>query len=52
MMRQALQEEIKRCFNEIPHYLWKSVMKNFPKRARVCQQSRGDYLHDVLIQVS
>lgn len=45
---QALKEEIGRCINEIPQHLCKKVIENFIKRSRVCQQSRGGHLHDIL----
>ncbi|CAF4889820.1 unnamed protein product [Pieris macdunnoughi] len=45
---QALKEEIGRCINEIPQHLCKKVIENFIKRSRVCQQSRGVHLHDIL----
>ena len=38
---RALQEEIKRCINEIQPQLRRKVMKNFDERVRMCQQSRG-----------
>ncbi|XP_018359883.1 PREDICTED: uncharacterized protein LOC108759083 [Trachymyrmex cornetzi] len=45
---RALQEEIKRCTNEIQPQLCREVMKNFDKRVRMCQQNRGGHLPDVL----
>ncbi|CAH2088162.1 unnamed protein product [Euphydryas editha] len=45
---QALKEEIGRCINEIPQHSCKTVIENFIKRSRACQQSRGGHLHDIL----
>ena len=45
---RALQEKIKRCINEIQQQLCRKIMKNFDERMRMCQQSRGDHLPDVL----
>ena len=45
---RALQEEIKRCINEIQLQLCREVMKNFDKRMHMCQQSRGGHLPDML----
>lgn len=44
----ALKEEIERCINEIQPHLCKTVMENFDKRVRMCQQSRGGHLPDML----
>ena len=44
----ALQEEIKRCINEIQPQLCRKVMKNFDERVRMCQQSREGHLSNVL----
>ena len=44
----ALQEEIKRCINEIQLQLCRKIMKNFDERVHMCQQSRGGHLPDVL----
>ena len=45
---RALQEEIKRCINEIQPQLCRKVMKNINERVRMCQQSCGGHLPDVL----
>ena len=45
---QALKDEIGRCINEIPQHSCKTVIENFIKRSRACQQSRGGHLHDIL----
>ena len=45
---RALQEEIKPCINEIQPQLCRKVIKNFDEKVRMCQQSRGDHLPDVL----
>ena len=45
---QALKEEIGRCINEIPQHSCKTVIENFIKRSRACQQSRGGHLHEIL----
>ena len=45
---RALQEEIKRCINEIQPQLYRKVMKNFDETVRMCQQSRGVHLPDML----
>ncbi|CAK9806866.1 hypothetical protein ANTPLA_LOCUS5061 [Anthophora plagiata] len=47
----ALKEEIGRCINEIQPHLCKTVMENFDKRVRMCQQSRGDHLPDMLFHI-
>ena len=44
---RALQEEIKRCINEIQPHLCKMVMENFDKRVCICQESRGGHLSDM-----
>lgn len=45
---RALKEEIQRCINEIQPHLCRTVMENFDKRVRMCMQSRGGHLPDVL----
>ena len=45
---RALKEEIQRCINEIQPHLCRIVMENFDKRVRMCMQSRGGHLSDVL----
>ena len=45
---RALKEEIQRCINEIQPHLSKVVMENFDKRVRICMESRGGHLPDVL----
>ena len=47
-LNHALQEEIKRCINEIQSQLCRKIMKNFDERVRIYQQSRGDHLPDML----
>ncbi|CAK9813815.1 hypothetical protein ANTPLA_LOCUS7992 [Anthophora plagiata] len=44
----ASKEEIERCINEIQSHLCKTLMENFDKRVRMCQQSRGGHLPDML----
>ncbi|CAK9827661.1 hypothetical protein ANTRET_LOCUS5336 [Anthophora retusa] len=44
----VLKEEIERCINEIQPHLCKTIMENFDKRVRMCQQSRGSHLLDML----
>ncbi|KAL2739064.1 transposase [Vespula squamosa] len=44
----ALKEKIKCCIHEIQPHLCKTVMKNFNKRVRMCQQSREGHLPDML----
>ncbi|KYN32334.1 hypothetical protein ALC56_13191, partial [Trachymyrmex septentrionalis] len=48
---RALKEEIQRCINEIQPHLCKMVMENFDKRVRMCMQSRGGHLPDVLFHI-
>jgi hypothetical protein len=43
-----LKAEIRRVIGEIETQLWGNVIKNFVKRARVCQQSRGGHLLDIV----
>lgn len=45
---EALKAEIRRCINEIPPHVCNTVIANFVKRVRTCQQSRGGHLSDVL----
>lgn len=44
----ALKQEIRRCIGEIQPHLCKMVIENFDKRVRMCQQSLGGHLPDVL----
>jgi hypothetical protein len=43
-----LMAEIRRVTGEIEPQLCGNVIENFVKRARVCQQSRGEHLSDNL----
>lgn len=45
---EALKAEIRRCINEIPPHVFNNVIENFVKRVRICQQSRGGHLQDIL----
>jgi hypothetical protein len=42
------KEEIRRVIGEIEPQLWGNVIENLVKRARVCQQSRGGHLLDIV----
>lgn len=44
----ALKEEIERCINEIQPHLCKKVIENFDDRMRMCKQSHGGHLPDML----
>ncbi|XP_078032646.1 uncharacterized protein LOC144467630 [Augochlora pura] len=44
----ALKEEIELCINEIQPHLCKTIIENFNKRVRMCQQSLGGHLPDML----
>jgi hypothetical protein len=43
-----LKAEIGRVIGEIEPQLWENVIENFVKRGRVCQQSRGGHLSDIV----
>ena len=45
---RALQEEIKRCIDEIQPQLCRKIIKNFDETVRMCQKSRGSHFPDVL----
>lgn len=45
---EALKTEIRRCINEIPPHVYNTVIENFSKRVRMCHQSRGGHLPDIL----
>jgi hypothetical protein len=44
-----LKEEIRRVIGEIEPQLCGNVIENFVKRARMCQQSRGGHLSDIML---
>jgi hypothetical protein len=45
-----LKVEIRRVAGEIEPQLCGNVIENFVKRARVCQQSRGGHLSDIVFR--
>ncbi|KAK0166333.1 hypothetical protein PV328_004759 [Microctonus aethiopoides] len=45
----ALKEEIKRCIKDIQPHLCRTVIEDFNKRVRMCQQSHGGHLSDIVL---
>jgi hypothetical protein len=43
-----LKVEIRHVIGETEPQLWGNVIENFVKRARVCQQSHGGHLSDIV----